>query len=160
ECHAGNWPGWRGPTGLGYTDEKELPLTWNSKTGENIVWKTLLHGGKKENPEFSSPGWSCPIVWDDRVFLTTPTWPAGHDEKERRQEIAEHHVLCVQASDGKLLWDTVIPAGKCLVDNFYHGYTVPTPVTDGTHVFALFGSGILVALDYDGKIVWREELPR
>ncbi len=157
---AGNWPGWRGPTGLGYTDEKDLPLTWNGKTGENIVWKTLLHGGRKENPEFSSPGWSCPIVWGDRVFLTTATWPAGHTEKERRQELAEQHVLCVETAGGKVLWDTVIPPGKCLVDNFYHGYTVPTPVTDGTHVFALFGSAVLAALDFDGKIVWREELPR
>jgi outer membrane protein assembly factor BamB len=74
-------------------------------------------------------------------------------------EIPEHHVLCFQASDGKPLWDTVVPAGPRLVDNFYHGYTVPTPVTDGTHVFALFGSAVLAALDFDGKIVWREELP-
>jgi outer membrane protein assembly factor BamB len=156
---ADNWPGWRGPTGLGYTDEKDLPLTWDGKTGKNIFWKALLHGGSKKNPEFSSPGWSSPIVWGDRVFLTTATWPEGHTEKERRAEIAEHHALCFRASDGKPLWDTVVPAGKILVDNFYHGYTVPTPVTDGTHVFALFSSGILVCLDFDGKIIWREELP-
>jgi outer membrane protein assembly factor BamB len=157
---AENWPGWRGPTGLGYSNEKDLPLTWDSKSGENIVWKALLHGGVKNNPEFSSPGWSSPIVWGDRIFLTTATWPAGHTQEERRKEIAEHHVLCFQASDGKPLWDTVVPAGKCLVDNWYHGYTVPTPVTDGKHVFALFGSAILVCLDFDGKIIWREELPR
>ena len=40
---AGDWPGWRGPTGLGYTDEKALPLTWNGKTGENVVWKVQRH---------------------------------------------------------------------------------------------------------------------
>jgi outer membrane protein assembly factor BamB len=157
--HAGDWPGWRGPTGLGFTDEKDLPLTWDGKTGQNVVWKTLLHGGGKANPEFSSPGWSSPIVCRDRIFLTTAVWPAGHSQEERRKEIPEHHALCFQASDGKQLWDTVIPAGKCLVDNWYHGYTVPTPVTDGSLVFALFGSGIIVALDFDGKIVWREELP-
>jgi outer membrane protein assembly factor BamB len=157
---AGDWPGWRGPTGLGYTDEKDLPLTWNGKTGENVLWKTLLHGGRKENPEFSSPGWSCPIVWRDRVVLTTSVWPSGLNEKERRGSIAAQHVLCFRASDGKQLWDTVVPSGKILVDNFYHGYTVPTPVTDGKYVFALFGSGVLAALDSDGKIVWREELPR
>jgi outer membrane protein assembly factor BamB len=157
---AGNWPGWRGPTGLGYTSEKDLPLTWNGKTGENVLWKTLLHGGRKSNPEFSSPGWSSPIVWHDRVFLTTSVWPGGLTEKERRQSIPAQHVLCFRVSDGKPLWDTVVPSGKCLVDNFYHGYTVPTPVTDGKHVFALFGSGVLAALDFDGRIVWREELPR
>src|SRR6516225_6189640 len=97
---ASDWPSWRGPTGLGYTDEKDLPLSWNGKTGENIVWKTMLHGGAKANPEFSSPGWSSPIVWRDRVFLTTSVWPAGLKEKERRESIAEQHVLCFQASDG------------------------------------------------------------
>jgi hypothetical protein len=157
---AGDWPGWRGPTGQGFTDEKDLPLEWNARTGKNVLWKTLLHGGGKNNPEFSSPGWSSPIVWRDRIFLTTAVWPAGMTEKERRASIPEQHVLCFQVSDGKQLWDTVIPSGKCLVDNFYHGYTVPTPVTDGKHVFALFGSGVIVALDFDGKIVWREEVPR
>jgi outer membrane protein assembly factor BamB len=156
---ASNWPGWRGPTGLGYTEEKDLPLTWSAKTGKNVLWKALLHGGGKNNPEFSSPGWSSPIVWGDRVFLTTAVWPAGLHEKERRKMIAEQHVLCFRAGDGTLLWDTVVPAGKCVVDNFYHGYTVPTPVTDGKHVFALFGSGALAALDLDGHIVWQEELP-
>jgi outer membrane protein assembly factor BamB len=158
---AGDWPGWRGPTGLGYTDEKDLPLVWDGKTGKNILWKTLVHGGRKANPEFSSPGWSSPIVWHDRIFLTTSVWPAElKTDKERRQVIPAQHVLCFQTSDGKQLWDTVVPSGKCLVDNFYHGYTVPTPVTDGKHVFALFGSGVLAALDFDGGITWREELPR
>lgn len=157
---AGDWPGWRGPTGQGHSEEKDLPLTWDGKSGENVLWKKELHGGRKRNPEFSSPGWSCPIVRGDRIFLTTSVWPEDQPEKERRESIAEEHVLCFQAGDGELLWDTVVPSGKCLVDNFYHGYTVPTPVTDGKHVFALFGSGVLAALDLDGKIVWREELPR
>lgn len=156
---AGEWPGWRGPTGLGYSDEKDLPLTWDGKSGENILWKTLLHGGKKDNPEFGSPGWSCPIVWGERVFLTTATWPIGLPEKERRAQIAEHHVLCFQVADGKLLWDTVVPAGKCLVNDFYHAYSTPTPVADGRHVFALFSSGVLASLDFNGKIIWREDLP-
>src|SRR5205823_3409969 len=54
---------------------------------------------------------------------------------------------------------TVVPAGPILVTNIYHGYAVPTPATDGRLVFALFGSGVLTALDFEGKIVWREELP-
>ncbi len=157
---AEDWPGWRGPTGLGYTTETNLPLTWNGKSGENIAWKAELHGGRKKNPEFASPGWSCPIVWGDCVFITTAIWPSDlTDEKERRAVIAEHHALCFRASDGEPLWDTIIPAGKCLVENHFHMYAVPTPITDGQHVFALFGSGVLVALDFDGKIVWREELP-
>jgi outer membrane protein assembly factor BamB len=157
---AENWPGWRGPTGQGHSSEKDLPLEWNAKTGKNILWKATLHGGARENPDMTSPGWSCPIVWGERVFLTTAVWkPELKDQKERRKVIAEHHVLCYRAPDGKQLWDTVVPAGKCLNDNVYHGYAVPTPVTDGKHVYALFDSGVLVALDFEGKIVWREELP-
>jgi outer membrane protein assembly factor BamB len=156
---AGDWPGWRGPTGLGFTTEKDLPLTRNGKSGENILWKVPIPGVGK-NVDFTSPGHSCPIVWGDRVFITTALWPENLTDKERRQSIAEHHVLCFRAEDGKQLWDTVIPAGKVLVDNIYHGYAAPTPVTDGKHVFALFGSGVIVVLDFDGKIVWREELPR
>lgn len=156
---AGDWPGWRGPTGMGFADEKGLPLTWDGKTGRNVLWKTLLHGGAKANPEFASPGWSSPIVWRGHVFLTTATFPKGMPEKERRGSIAEHHVLCFRASDGAQLWDTAVPAGKIVVDNFYHGYAVPTPATDGMRVYALFGSGVLAALDFEGKLVWREELP-
>jgi outer membrane protein assembly factor BamB len=159
-ARAENWPGWRGPTGLGYSQEKDLPLTWSAKTGDNILWKTLLHGGGKANPDFTSPGWSSPIVWNDRVFITTAIWPQGLTDKERRVSINEHHVLCFDVKDGKQLWDTVVPAGKIVVENIYHGYAVPTPVTDGKHVYALFSSGVLAALDFAGKIVWREELPR
>src|SRR5262249_12489321 len=136
----GDWPGWRGPTGLGYTDEQDLPLTWDAKTGENILWKALLHSGGKDNPDMNSPSWSCPIVGRDGVFITTAVWPPGLSQEERRKQIPKHHVLCYQASDGKELWDTVVPAGESLVNNHYHGYAVPTPVTDGKHVFALFGS--------------------
>mgnify|MGYP006278682049 CR=1 FL=1 len=71
-------------------------------------------------------------------------------------------MLCFDAKDGRQLWDTVIPPGEIvtLSANPYHGYAVPTPVTDGKNIFALFCSGVLVALDFDGKIIWREELPK
>jgi outer membrane protein assembly factor BamB len=155
---AGDWPGWRGSTGLGYTDEKDLPLTWNGKTGQNILWKAPIPGcGPKA--DFTSPGPSSPIVWRDRVFITTSVWDPKYTKEERRQVIAEHHVLCYRVTDGKLLWDTVVPPGKTTNTNVYHGYTVPTPVTDGKFVFAPFCSGVLAALDFDGKIVWEEELP-
>jgi outer membrane protein assembly factor BamB len=157
---AENWPGWRGPTSQGHSTEKDLPIVWDAKTGKNILWKAMLHGGARANPDMTSPGWSCPIVWGDRVFLTTAVWnPPIKDHKERFKVINEHHVLCFRTTDGKQLWDTIVPAGKCLNNNVYHGYAVPTPVTDGKHVFVLFDSGVLASLDLDGKIVWREELP-
>ena len=61
-AQAGNWPGWRGPTGIGMSDEQDLPLTWNAKSGENILWKVSTKG---------TTGHSCPIVWGDKLFLTT-----------------------------------------------------------------------------------------
>jgi outer membrane protein assembly factor BamB len=84
----------------------------------------------------------------------------GLAPKERDKTIAEHHVLCYRAADGKQLWDTTVPDGRCRVNNPWHGYATPTPVTDGKHVYALFGSSVVACLDFDGKIVWREELPR
>src|SRR6516165_381617 len=51
---AGDWPGWRGPTGLGYTDEKDLPLTWNGKTGRNVLWKVPLRGGAPGKPALAA----------------------------------------------------------------------------------------------------------
>jgi outer membrane protein assembly factor BamB len=154
----GDWPGFRGPTGLGYTDEKDLPLTWDGKKGENIVWKVPIPGGGPK-ADFTAPGHSSPIVWRDRVFITVAVFPENLTDKERRAVIAEHRVIRLRADDGKQLWDTVVPPGKCVVDNVYHGYAVPTPVSDGEHVFVAFGSGVIAALDFDGKIVWREELP-
>jgi outer membrane protein assembly factor BamB len=159
-ARAGDWPGWRGPTGQGHTSEKDLPLTWDAKTGKNVLWKVLLHGGVKNNQEMNSPGWSCPIVWGDRVLITTAVWPARLSREERKKVIPAHHVLCFRARDGKPQWDRVVPPGKCQVDNHYHGYAVPTPVADGKRIYALFGSGVIAALDLDGKIVWRKEIPR
>jgi outer membrane protein assembly factor BamB len=157
-AHASDWPGWRGPTGMGYTDEKDLPLTWNGKKEVNILWKARLHDGA--HPDFTSPGWSCPIVSGGRVFVTTAIWTDKTlTEKERRATINEHHVLCFDAKDGARLWDTVVPAGKIVIKDQYTGYAVPTPATDGKLVFTLFGSGVLAAVDFDGHIVWREELP-
>jgi outer membrane protein assembly factor BamB len=158
-ARAENWPGWRGPTGQGHSSEKDLPLTWDAKTGKNVLWKVLLHGGVKKNPEMNSPGWSSPIVWGNRLLITTAVWPPELTREERKTVIPAHHVLCYQADDGKQLWDTVVPPGKCIVTNHYHGYAVPTPVTDGQRVFALFGSGVIAALDLDGKILWRQEIP-
>jgi outer membrane protein assembly factor BamB len=69
--------------------------------------------------------------------------------------VPEHHLSCYQAADGKLLWKTVIPQGKEPMG--YAIYAVPTPVTDGKAVYCWFGSGVLAAVDFDGKLLWRQE---
>jgi len=141
---AGNWPCWRGPTGMGYTDEKDLPLRWDDKTKENLLWKVPLGG----------IGNSSPIVWGDRVFVTVSKKQTNQEQDAKI--IPEHWVACFQVADGKELWRTSVPPGH--YPRGYGIYAVPTPVTDGQQVYCWFSSGVMVALDFAGKIVWRSEV--
>lgn len=143
---AENWPAWRGPTGVGRSAEEHLPLTWDGKSGQNVLWKVSLAG---------TTGHSCPIVWGDRVFLTTAAKQTP--EQEESKQVPEHHLACYQAGDGKLLWRTPIAPGKNPAG--YAIYAVPTPATDGKVVYAWFGSAVLAAVGSDGKLLWRKERP-
>jgi outer membrane protein assembly factor BamB len=138
---AGDWPGWRGLTGVGLTGEKELPLTWGGKKNENVLWHVKLEGR----------GYSSPIVWKDRV-LVTMTLPQT-DAEVKNKAVPEHRVACYRAADGKSLWTAKVPAGPYRTDN----YSVPTPATDGQRVYVWFGSAVLAALDFEGKVLWRRE---
>jgi len=142
---AGDWPGWRGPTGCGTTDEKDLALKWDGKTGEGVVWKASLSG---------TLGHSSPVVWGDRVFITS--FPRQSPEQEQKKEIPDPQFDCFRASDGKLLWRTRVAHGPLLA--YLGAYCAPTPVTDGKAVYGMFGSGVAAAVDFDGKLLWRCEL--
>ncbi|MBM4154806.1 MAG: hypothetical protein FJ221_07215 [Lentisphaerae bacterium] len=147
---AGNWPQFRGPTGLGYTGEKNLPLQWGGPSNENVLWKSPLIGA----------GHASPIVWGDSVFVCTAKWPA--DGATQSGVIPDHHVACYRVADGKLVWDTIVPPGPWKRNNAGDkpggGYAAPTPVTDGKLVYCVFGSAVIAALDFQGKIVWRKEI--
>ena len=136
---AENWPQFRGPTGLGYSAEKDLPVKWDVKTGENIAWKTALPLGESQ--------YASPIVWEDKVFIT------GVANTPLR-----HWVMCFSLADGKQLWETEVSPGPLKLTDLRGGYGAPTPCTDGSHVFAVFGSAVLAALDFSGKLVWRQEI--
>ncbi|MBN2475139.1 MAG: PQQ-like beta-propeller repeat protein [Pirellulales bacterium] len=147
---AADWPQFRGPTGMGRTDEKNLPIEWGGDGARNVAWKTPLVG----------QGHASPIVWGDRVFVCTARWP---ESVARREEvIPEHHVLCYAAGDGRLLWDRQVPSGPWLRTDFRSGpgggYACPTPTTDGRLVYCAFGSSVIAALDFQGKIAWRQEI--
>jgi outer membrane protein assembly factor BamB len=147
---AGDWPGWRGPTGMGQTDAQGLPLTWGGKTQANVLWKApLLPDGVRPDQNQSSP-----IVARGRVFVTVSYWPAGTSSKE----YPEHHVVCFRAADGKRLWDARVAPGPWLLQDLRGGYTAPTPASDGRRVYALFGSAVLAAFDLDGRPLWRKEI--
>ncbi|HEX4793055.1 MAG TPA: PQQ-binding-like beta-propeller repeat protein [Humisphaera sp.] len=147
---AENWPAFRGPTGLGYSQEKDLPVTWGGAENKNVLWKSPLKG----------QGHASPIVWGDRVIVCTVRWPG--DGSPQTSLIPDHHVTCYRVADGSVSWDTIVPPGPWVRDDFRSGpgggYAGPTPATDGKLIYAVFGSSVLAALDFDGKIVWRKEI--
>lgn len=134
---AGHWPAWRGPDGNGISPETQLPLCWS--TNNNVRWKAPL-------PE---PGNSTPVVWGERVFITQ----ALLQEKRRT-------VMCFSRRDGKLLWQ----AGTTWTEKDAGGNSnppcTPSPVTDGQHVIAWFGSAGVFCYGLDGKELWRRDLGR
>jgi outer membrane protein assembly factor BamB len=129
-----HWPQWRGPSGQGYANDDRVPLTWGET--ENVLWKTELPG----------KGNSSPIVWGDRVFLTS----AG-------ERGAVRTVMCVRTTDGKLLWERVaakdVPTEKT---HEWNGHASPSCVTDGKHVWAFFGTPGLFCYDLDGNLIWKK----
>jgi len=156
-ARADNWPSWRGPTGLGVSEEKGLPLTW-SKT-ENVRWKVAL----------PAAGNSTPIIWGDRIFITQASdlkqWPpkvpanyAGGASPGGFAIAEKRSVLCFRRGDGKLLWqgDTIYKEAEMT-----HG-TNPlcsaSPVTDGERVIASHGPAGLVCYDLEGKLLWRYDV--
>ncbi len=150
--HAGeHWPIWRGPTGMGFTDEKGLPTSWGGKAQENVLWKAALFPSDKVRRDQNQ---SSPIVWGERVFVTVSYWPDGASEKS----YPEHHVICFATKDGAKLWDTKIEPGPWKLTDLRGGYTAPTPATDGKHVYAAFGSAVVAAVDFQGKLAWRKEI--
>ena len=132
-----HWPRWRGPSGQGVVEDAGYPDTWSDTT--NVLWKTAVPGG----------GHSSPIVWGDRIFLTT--------SQNGGQRVS---VLSFRQSDGELLWNTDAPEGR---PEYTHGKNSPasaTPTTDGERVYASFGSRGILAVDFDGNIVWHREFGR
>jgi outer membrane protein assembly factor BamB len=150
---AADWPGWRGPTGMGQTAETDLPLTWGGKSSENLAWKVPLPGVEANAGQDQNQ--SSPVVAGGRVFVTASYWPGG---KSDPKAFPEHHVVCYRAGDGKPLWDTKVEPGPWLLSDLRGGYTAPTPAVDADRVYVVFGSSVIAALDLDGKPVWRKEI--
>lgn len=150
---ADSWTQFRGPGSAGLADDTRFPETWSET--ENVAWKTPIPG----------MGWSSPVVWKDRVYLTTAI-SAGSIEPPKkglyfggnRGKVTDEHRLAVYSLDaktGKVLWEREVwkgvpPQSRHLKNSF----ASETPVTDGERVYALFGNFGLWALDKTGKVVW------
>jgi outer membrane protein assembly factor BamB len=161
---AANWPQWRGANGSGISNEKNLPAEWTPT--KNIKWKTPIAGR----------GHSSPIVWGNKIFLTTaiegeviPGAKAVKHTSEGREFLhpdsvgADHKhtfkVIALDRNTGKILWETVAWEGTPY-DNRHRksSYAASTPATDGKLVYAFFGTEGLYAYDYNGKLAWKAQL--
>jgi outer membrane protein assembly factor BamB len=153
----GNWPGWRGPGELGISEEKGIPVTWD--LSQNIKWKAEVPG----------LGHSSPIVWGNRVFVTTAVssdpkedyWEKGFPRSDRKPDAAEisWKVLCFDRDTGKLLWEqTAIRKKPAHARHTKNSYASQTPVTDGNYVYAYFGDQGMYCYDFQGKMIWSRDL--
>ena len=133
-ARAENWPGWRGPTGLGHSREKDPPLTWGED--ENVRWKAPL----------PDKGNASPAVWGDHIFLTQATTGG-----------AKRGVLCLDRKTGKEKWATYIDFAGKEPTHVTNPYGSATCATDGERVVASLGSAGLLCLDFAGKELWRKD---
>jgi len=135
-----NWPRFRGPGGLGTSAYDRVPIHWDGKTGDGVLWKT----------EILLPGNNSPIVWGDRVFIS------GADEKKKE-------VFCYSLQSGELLWRSAVdnvpgsPAESPVIFEDT-GYAPSTMACDGSRVYAIFPNGDLIAFQFDGKRAWAKNL--
>jgi len=154
---AENWPGWRGPTGQGFSAEEAAPVKWD-KT-ENVRWKAPL----------PDAGNSTPIIWGNKIFLTQASdrklWPPQKPENFPKGVssggaaiLEKRSVLCFNRADGELLWqrDTIYPEPESTHPT--NPFCSASPVTDGERVIASHGSAGLVCYDLDGKELWKYDV--
>lgn len=148
-----NWPQFRGPGAMGVADDSRFPERWSET--ENVAWKTAVPG----------VGWSSPVVWGDRLYLTTVISEGPLEEPKKglyfggnRGKVNDVHRFLAVALDtktGKVVWERElwkgVPPGSRHLKN---SFASETPVTDGERVYFYFGQIGLFALDRAGKTVW------
>ena len=154
-CGDDHWPRFRGSDGTGAgADHPRLPLTWSNR--ENVAWVAELPGW----------GWSCPIVWGNRVYVTTviseqqnltPSKGLYLGEGVRTPARGRHQwvVYCFDLKTGKKIWQQTAHSGEPEVPRHPKStYAAETAVTDGQRVYALFGDVGLFCYDMDGGPLW------
>ena len=158
ELSAGNWPQFRGPQASGVDASAATPTQWDVEKGENIQWKTAIPGLAH----------SSPIIWGDRVYVTTAVRPGKADLKvglygdiasANDQDSHQWRLLALDKAIGRILWDK--PGHEAIPRVKRHtkaSHCNSTPATDGKHIIALFGSEGLFCFDMDGKLLWKKDL--
>ncbi len=151
------WPHWRGPTLDGVSRARNTPTEWSDT--RNVAWKTAL------------PHWggATPIVWENRIFVVSASAASEtNSEAEKTRELPrgmggrespggrEILLLCIDRADGKVLWQRTLDSRNALFGK--QNLASCSPVTDGTHIWAMSGSGNVVCFDFSGVEKWRVDL--
>ena len=152
------WPQFRGPGSAGVGASDKLPLEWGP--GRNVAWTAEIPGS----------GWSCPIVWDGRVFVTTavpdrPEEPPqtglyfGGERKDAPEIQYDWRLYCLSLDDGKVVWERSLyvgkpPRGKHVKNSF----ASETPATDGRNVYVTVGHIGVFCVDMNGTARWKYDL--
>jgi outer membrane protein assembly factor BamB len=153
-----NWPQFRGSGAAGVADGQFPPTNFDVPKGKNVRWKTPIAG----------LGHSGPVVWGDRVFLTTAVGNPkatlkpgiyGDVDPVKEDTELEWHVLCLDKKTGKVLWDIIACRGVPKVKRHPKGtHANATAATDGTRLVVNFGAEGLYCYDFDGKQLWKRDL--
>ena len=157
----GSWPSFRGPNAAGLAEGQNLPKRWNTKTGENVLWRTPIPGLAH----------SSPVVWGDRVFVTTAisskanaTFKPGlyGDGDASDDSSSQKWVLyAVDKNAGNIVWERVAFSGPPRNKRHIKStYASASPATDGRIVVAWFGSQGVHAYDVNGTPLWKVDIGR
>jgi outer membrane protein assembly factor BamB len=130
---AENWPQWRGPLLNGISNEKNLPTRWTAE--ENITWKLPL------------PAWSgsTPIIWGEYIFLNV----ADGDNL---------YLWCVDRTKVTPLWKKLLGSGNTKMRK--QNMSSPSPVTDGSGIYVMTGTGVLKGFDLKGNELWARDVQK
>jgi outer membrane protein assembly factor BamB len=154
------WPQFRGPQASGAGDGQGVPAAWNVATGEGVRFKTPIPG----------IGLSSPIVWGDRIFVTTAVSGKGdttfrtglYGDGTSVDDTSEHsfRLYALDTATGRVVWEREVHRGAPQVRrHLKSSLSNATPVTDGERVVVLFGPvGKLAAYDFAGKQLWQRDV--
>lgn len=153
-----DWPQFRGPNASGVSQDA-APATWNIESGENVRWQTAIPG----------LGHACPIIWRDRIYLTTAVKPGakpdlriglyGDINSYSEKEPHQWRLLCLDKAGGKILWDKrVLEAVPRVERHTKSTHCNSTPAIDGKRLVAILGSEGLFGFDLEGKQLWHKDL--
>ena len=135
---AEDWPEFRGPTGQGHSNAKDVPTHWSATS--NVVWKTAIPG----------EGWSSPVLVDGKIYLTTAITDSTNTSLR---------AICVDAKGGRVEWSIEVLKPDSTATQQMHkknSLASPTPIVRDGRVYVHFGHMGTAALDLSGKILWQQ----